>query len=210
MAIVSWADFANGDKGDGIRASINAAMTAIRDWINAKDTVISGHTTSIADLVTADTNLVAADAALSTRIDDLEATGLVVLSGNSLTPQSIATSATKVILFDTKEVEAGVGAVGDVVTNKATATLSGVFKLRFEAFVSYASNVDITWQMYKNGVAFGNTITLSGQGTKVFPITLLTSANLTTNDYLELYATASATTDLTVSQANGTLEKTHF
>lgn len=136
--------------------------------------------------------------------------GLVVMSGNSLVAQSISTSATKVVLFDTKNVEAGVGAIGDVATNKATATLNGVYKLRFEAFVDYASNVDITWQMYKNGVAFGNSITLSGQGTKVFPITLITSANLLADDFLELYATASATTNLTVSQANGTLEKTIF
>jgi len=136
--------------------------------------------------------------------------GLVVMSGNSLTPQSITTSPTKVVLFDTKNVEAGVGTTGDVALNKATATLDGVYKLRFEAFVDYASNVDITWQMYKNGVAFGNSITLAGQGSKVFPITLITSATLLANDYLELYATASSTTNLTVSQANGTLEKTIF
>ena len=136
--------------------------------------------------------------------------GLAVLSGNSLVAQSITTSPTKVLLFDTKNVEAGVGATGDVAQQRATATLNGVFKLRFEAFVDYASNVDITWQMYKNGVAFGNSITLSGQGANIFPITLLTSANLLANDYLEIYATASATTNLTVSQSNGTLEKTIF
>ena len=140
----------------------------------------------------------------------LAKTGLMVMSGNSLTAQSIGVTPTKVVLFDTKNVEAGSGAVGDVALNRASATLSGVFKLRFEAFVDYASNVDITWQMYKNGVAFGNTITLSGQGANAFPITLITSAELLNNDYLELYATASSVTDLTVSQANGTLEKTIF
>lgn len=136
--------------------------------------------------------------------------GLMVMSGNSLTPQTIAVTPTKVTLFDTKDVEAGVGAAGDVALNRATATLTGVFKLRFEAFISYASNVDMTFQMYKNGVAFGNSITLSGQGSKVFPITLITSANLAANDYLELYATASSSTNITISQANGTLEKTIF
>ena len=144
------------------------------------------------------------------RLTVLETTGLVVMSGNSLVAQSIGVTPTKVILFDTKQVEAGVGVSGDIALQRATATLAGVFKLRFEAFVDYASNVDITWSMYKNGSQFGNTITLSGQGANVFPITLITSANLLANDYLELYATASATTNLTVSQANGTLEKTIF
>ena len=178
-----WAGITSGvDTGDDVEANLTSAFDKIdADIINLDDRVI-----------------------------DLENTGLVVLSGANLTPQSITTSATKVVLFDAKDVEAGVGAVGDVATNKATATLTGVFKLRFEAFVSYAGNVDITWQMYKNGVAFGNAITLSGQGSNVFPITLITSASLLANDYLELYATASATTDLTVSQANGTLEKTHY
>ena len=136
--------------------------------------------------------------------------GLVVMSGNGLVPQSITTSPTKVLLFDTKNVEAGVGAAGDISLHRATATLNGVFKLRFEAFLSYASNIDITWQIYKNGVAFGNSITLAGQGTKIFPITLLTSAEFLANDYIELYATASATADITISQVNGTLEKTIF
>lgn len=149
--------------------------------------------------------------ALSLRIDDLEATGLVVMSGSALTPQSIPTSATKVVLFDTKDVEAGVGVAGDVALNRATATLAGVFKIRFESFVSYAGNVDITWALYKNGIPIPNTsITLAGQGASVFPITLITSTSLAANDYLELFATASATTDLTVAHANGTLEKTHF
>lgn len=143
-------------------------------------------------------------------LDVLSNVGFTVMSGNSLTPQTIATSATKVNVFDTLQVEAGVGATGDVAQDRATATLDGVFKLRFEAFISYASNVDITWQIYKKGSPFGNSITLSGQGTKVFPITLLTSTNLIANDYLELYATASSSTDITISQSNGTLEKTIF
>lgn len=150
------------------------------------------------------------DVAGLTELAMLAKTGLMVMSGNSLTAQSIAITPTKVVLFDTKNVEAGAGAVGDVALNRATATLAGVFKLRFEAFVDYASNVDITWSMYKNGSPFGNTITLSGQGANSFPITLITSAELLANDYLELYATASSVTNLTVSQANGTLEKTIF
>ena len=147
---------------------------------------------------------------LDDRVIDLENTGLVVMSGNSLAPQTIAITPTKVLLFDTKDVEAGVGAIGDITLHRAIASLGGVFKLRFEAFVSYASNVDITWRIYKNGVPFGNSITLAGQGTKVFPITLLTSTTFIANDYIELYATASASTNITVSQVNGTLEKTHF
>lgn len=140
----------------------------------------------------------------------LSEVGLVVMNGNSLTPQSIATSPTKVVLFDTKVVEAGVGVTGDVALQRASTTITGIMKLRFEAFVSYASNIDITWQLYKNGVAYGDTVTLAGQGAKVFPLTLITSDNLTAGDYLELFATASATATLTVVQANGTLEKTIF
>lgn len=136
--------------------------------------------------------------------------GLLVMSGNALAPQSIGTSPTKVTLFGTKNVQAGVGVTGDVALQRATATLDGVFKIRFEAFVQYASNVDITWQIYKNGVAFGNSITLSGQGSKNMPITILTSTTLVATDYIELYATASATTDLTIAQTNGALEKTIF
>ena len=136
--------------------------------------------------------------------------GLLVMSGSALTPQTIGVTATKVALFDTKNVEAGVGVLGDIATDKATATLSGVFKIRFESFLSYASNVDITWQLYKNGVAYGDSITLAGQGSKVFPITLITSDNFIANDYLELYATASSSTNITIAQANGTLEKTIF
>ena len=170
------------DTGDDVEANLTAAFAKVD-----------------ADIVNLDNRLI-----------DLENTGLVVMSGNSLMPQTIAITPTKVVLFDTKEVEAGVGAIGDIALHRAIASLTGIFKLRFEAFLSYASNVDITWQIYKNGVAFGNSITLSGQGTKVFPITLLTSANLLANDYIELYATASASTNITISQVNGTLEKTHF
>ena len=136
--------------------------------------------------------------------------GITVMSGTNLTPQTIGTSATKVVLYDTLQVEEGVGVEGDFANSKATITLDGVFKIRFEAFVSYASNVDITWALYKNGSPFGNTITLSGQGTNVFPIVLLTSTNLLTDDVLELYATATASTSLTITQSNGTLEKTIF
>ena len=136
--------------------------------------------------------------------------GLVVLSGSSLAAQTIGTTATKIVFSDTKSVEAGVGVAGDVSLNRASALLAGVFKLRFEMFLSYASNVDITWRIYKNGAAFGNSITLPGQGAKVFPITLITSTSLAQGDYLELFAAASSATDITVAQANGTLEKTIF
>lgn len=181
-------------------------------WTTIVDLVSTGQNVSD-NLDTAFTNI---DAAIdqidanTAAIATLNESGLVVMSGTNLTAQSIATSATKVNLFDTKNVEIGLGVSGDVATHKATATLDGIYKVRFEAFVQYASNVDITWQMYKNGVAFGNSITLSGQGANVFPIVLITSTSFTANDYLELYATASATTDLTISQANGTLEKTYF
>ena len=132
------------------------------------------------------------------------------MSGTNLTAQTIGTTAIKVVLYDTKVVEAGVGVTGSVVDSKATVTLPGIFKIRFEAFVSYASNIDITWMLYKNGVATGNQITLSGQGATVFQIILLTSASLVANDYLELYATASASSDITMASTNGTIEKTIF
>lgn len=156
-----------------------------------------------------DTNILAI-AGVDTRVQDLEATGITVRAGANLTPQTIGVTATKVINFDTTLIEAGVGTIWDAVNLRMTATLDGIFKLRYESFITYASNVDITWQIYKNGVPFGNSITLSGQGTTVFPLVLLSSASLLTDDYLELYATASASTTLTISQANGTLEKTHF
>lgn len=176
--------------------------TAITEGLSGQDTS-DKFDSAFADI---DTDLTSK----GNRLAVLEEAGIVVMSGNGLVAQSIAITPTKVLLFDTKNVEAGVGAVGTVALQRATATLAGVFKLRFEAFVSYASNIDITWGMYKNGVPFGNTITLSGQGAKVFPITLITSTELLANDYLELYATASSVVDLTVAQANGTLEKTIF
>lgn len=144
------------------------------------------------------------------RLVDLENTGLTVLSGNSLTPQSIGTSATKVTAFDSIDVDAGAGTSGDLVNQRAIADSAGVFKLRFEAFITYASNVDITWQIYKNGSPYGSSLTLSGQGATAFALVLISSANLLANDYLELYATASATTNITILQSNATLEKTHF
>ena len=176
----------------------------------ADDKVVVFSDLTSANIGFTDTGLGITASTAQTAIAELAEVGLAVMSGNSLTPQTIGTSATKLVLFDTKNVEAGVGVVGDVATNKATATLNGVYKLRFEAFVSYASNVDITFQMYKNGSPFGSSIVLSGQGTKIFPIVLLTSTDLLANDYLELYATASSSTDITISQANGTLEKTIF
>lgn len=144
------------------------------------------------------------------RIVDIENAGMTVRTGSNISPQTIATTATKVVSFDTTAVEAGVGTLWDTVNLRMKATTDGIFKLRYESFVSYASNVDITWQIYKNGATFGNSITLSGQGATVFPLVLLSSAPLLADDYLELYATATASTALTVVQANGTLEKTHF
>ncbi len=140
----------------------------------------------------------------------LNNTGMVVRAGSNIAPQTINTSATKVVSFDTTVIEAGVGAVWDVANVRMKATLDGVFKLRYESFISYASNVDITWQIYKNGAPFGSSVTLSGQGATVFPLVLISSAPLLANDYLELHGTASASTPLTVVQANGTLEKTYF
>lgn len=144
------------------------------------------------------------------RIVDIENAGMTVRTGSNISPQTIATTATKVVSFDTTAVEAGVGTLWDTVNLRMKATTDGIFKLRYESFVSYTSNVDITWQIYKNGATFGNSITLSGQGATVFPLVLLSSAPLLADDYLELYATATASTALTVVQANGTLEKTHF
>lgn len=164
-----------------------------------------GGTTS-ADKVQkkSDVDLVAA------RVATLENTGMTVLSGSSLTPQTIGTSATAVASFDTLSIEAGTCTTGSVAGQSMTADCDGVFKLRYEAFVSYSNSVDITWQIYKNGIPFGSSITLSGQGAKVFPIVLLSSANLLAADVLKLYATATASTAITITQANGTLEKTAF
>ena len=144
------------------------------------------------------------------RIADLESTGISVLSGSSLAPQTIPVTATKVVSFDTLDIEAGVGTTGSVAGQSVTANITGIYKLRYEAFVSYASNVDITWQIYKNAAPFGASITLSGEGAGIFPLVLISSANLVATDVLELHATASAQTDITIAQANGSLEKTHF
>lgn len=144
------------------------------------------------------------------RLDTLEDTGMSVMSGSNLTPQTIGITATKVISFDTLSIEVGVGTTGDIPNNKAIADSNGVFKLRYESFISYASNVDITWQIWKNGTPFGASIELTGDGARIFPILLISSTSLLANDELELYATASASTDITIAQSNGTLEKTHF
>lgn len=136
--------------------------------------------------------------------------GMSVLGGNALTPQTIAVTPTPVVSFDTLSIEVGVGTTGSVLNQSMTADVNGVYKLRYESFLSYASNIDITWQIYKNGVPFGNAITLAGQGSKVFPIVLISAAYLLAGDELKLYGTASASTDITVAQANGTLEKTYF
>lgn len=136
--------------------------------------------------------------------------GLLVLSGTSRPTQALTTSPAKIQAFDTKQIETGVGCSGDVALHRASATLDGVYKLRFESFVSYSGSADITWQMYKNGTPFGNSVTIPGQGTKVFPIVLISSTSLTAGDYLELYGTGSTSVSLDISQANGTLEKTLF
>jgi len=135
--------------------------------------------------------------------------GFMVMTGNN-TPQTIGTSATKVNTFDTIMIQEGVGVEGSVADDKATATLDGVFKIRFEGFVSYSVSVDIEWQIYKNGSPFGTAITVSGQGSTPFPLLRLASANLEADDYVELYATASSSTDVTVHQSSGAMEKTIF
>jgi len=136
--------------------------------------------------------------------------GFMVMTGNSMTPQTIGTSATKVNTFDTLMIQEGVGVEGNIADDKAIVTLDGVFKIRFEAFISYSVSVDIEWQIYKNGSPFGTPITLSGQGSTPFPILRLASANLVVDDYVELYATASSSTDITIAQASGAMEKTIF
>ena len=136
--------------------------------------------------------------------------GLMVMNGVSLDPQTIGTSPTKVNTFDTLSIEEGVGIEGSVADDKATVTIAGVFKVRFEAFVTYAGNIDISWEIYKNGSPFGTPITLAGQGSTPFPILRLANAAFEVDDYVELYATASASTDITVVQSNGSMEKTIF
>jgi len=136
--------------------------------------------------------------------------GMSVMGGINIAPQTIGTSPTKVNTYDSLIIEVGVGTEASHVEDKATATLTGIFKIRLEAFVSYASNIDISWQIYKNGSPFGASLTLSGQGTTVFHICRMATAELAADDYLELYATASAATDLTIVQSVGTIEKTIF
>jgi len=136
--------------------------------------------------------------------------GITVMTGVSLTPQTIGTSPTKVNTFDTLAIQKGVGTEGSTADDKATATLNGVFKIRFEAFVTYAGNVDIEWQIYKNGSPFGASITLAGQGATPFPILRLANAEFSADDYVELYATASTSTDITIIQSHGSMEKTIF
>ena len=136
--------------------------------------------------------------------------GLMVMTGVNLTPQTIGTSPTKLNTFDTLAIEEGVGVIGNTVDDRATVTLDGIFKIRFEAFVSYASNVDIEWQIYKNGSPFGTPMTLSGQGATIFPILRLANSPFVVDDYIELYATASASTDITIVQSSGSMEKTIF
>jgi len=136
--------------------------------------------------------------------------GMSVMTGTSIAPQTIGTSPTKLNTFDALALEVGVGTEASFVDDKVTITLSGLFKMRFEAFVSYASHIDIEWQIYKNGSPFGVPLTLSGQGTTVFHLCRMANAEFAADDYLELYATASASTDLTIVQSAGSMEKTIF
>jgi len=136
--------------------------------------------------------------------------GLMVMSGTNIAPQTIGTSATKVNTFDTLAIEEGVGATGNVADDKATVTLDGIFKIRFEAFVTYSNSVDIEWQIYKNGSPFGASVTLSGQGSTPIHILRLANTSFLKDDYVEMYATASASTDVTIIQSSGSMEKTIF
>jgi len=155
----------------------------------------------------------ALDARVTANEEDLvhfKDTGLSVLSGNALTPQTVLTSATLIVSFDTLAIEVGQGTNGDIPNQSITAHSIGVYKLRYEAFLSYASNVVIEWQIFKNGSPFGNSIDLAGQGANVFTLILISSTELLAGDTLQLFGTASASTDITIAQANGTLKKTHF
>lgn len=214
---ITYNPISNGEGADSIRAKFNTFGSDVATEVNSNGSNIISIQSTLSSidgrLTTAEANIVSNDADIAdheTRISVLENTGMTVMSGNNRPIQSIGTTATKVDLFNTIEIDAGVGTSGDVTLDRATAGLDGIYKLRFEAFVKYASNVSITWQMYKNGVAFGNSITLFGHAADPFPIVLISSSNFLAGDYLELYATASATTDLTVTHANGTIEKTQF
>jgi len=157
-----------------------------------------------------DTGLGISAASVQAALAILGEVGFMVMTGNNIAPQTIGTSATKVNTFDTLMIQEGVGVEGSVADDKAIATKAGVFKIRFEGFVSYSVSVDIEWQIYKNGSPFGTAITVSGQGSTPFPLLRLASANLVEDDYVELYATASSSTDVTIHQSSGAMEKTIF
>jgi hypothetical protein len=217
MATVSWADILNGELLSSIRSKINTFNTLISTQTNSNTSAIAINTNNIAtntsniatntiDISNNTSTLTNIDA----RIENLENVGLTVLSGSNLPVQSIGTSPVKVSAFDSILIDTGVGTSGSVLNQRATAELDGVFKIRYESFISYASNVTITWQIYKNGLPFGSSLSLAGRGAEVFPLVLISSTELLAGDFIELYATSSATTDLTTKHANGTLEKTYF
>ena len=222
---LTWTNWNNGDNLLLLRNNLNTfnnnIVTENSSIVNslfnntgniASNTLAIATNTSDIATNTADIATNTADIAdHEIRLLDIEDTGMTTMSGNNITPQSlVAATSTKINSFDTILIDVGVGTAGSIALQRMTAEHAGIYKLRYESFVSYASNVTITWQIYKNGVAFGNSITLSGQGAAVFPIILISSAQLAVDDYLELYGTASANDTLTVAQANGTLEKTHF
>lgn len=153
---------------------------------------------------------VAKIAGIETTVNNLNDVGMTVLSGSNIAPQTIGLTPVKVALFDTIAIDVGTGTTGSIANQRASADVAGVYKLRLEAFVAYASNVDIEWEIYVSGVPTGNNITLAGHGTQYFSITLISALELLANDYVELYATASASTPMTVLHSNGTLEKTHY
>ena len=231
MAVLTWTDQVNGASLLTMREAYNAFNTSAKTQVNLNTTdiatvdaktgvnaadivLLEGRATvNEADIVLLEGRATVNEADIvdhEARIAAFEDTGMTVMSGNAIAPQSIAITPTKVNAFDSVAIDVGVGTSADATLDRMTADLDGVFKLRFEGFVSYASNVTIVWQIYKNGSPFGNSITLSGQGANSFPIVLISSAELLATDYLELFATASAVSNLTVSQSNGTLEKTHF
>ena len=157
-----------------------------------------------------DTGLGITAASIQAAVAILGEVGFMVMTGTSMTPQTIGTSATKVNTFDTLMIEEGVGATGSVADDKATITLDGVFKIRFEAFVTYSNSVDIAWQIYKNGSPFGTAITLSGQGSTPIHLLRIAATSFLKDDYVEMYATASSSTDITIAQSSGAMEKTIF
>jgi len=157
-----------------------------------------------------DTGLGITAASVQAALAILGEVGMSVMTGTSIAPQTIGTSPTKLNTFDALALEVGVGTEASFVDDKVTITLSGLFKMRFEAFVSYASHIDIEWQIYKNGSPFSAPLILSGQGATVFHLCRMSNAIFAEDDYLELYATASASTDLTIVQSAGIMEKTIF